>query len=682
MGRKQMRGHEYRLGYRPDLEGLRAVAILLVVAVHAGVPWLRGGFVGVDVFFVLSGFLITGLLVQEVSDTGRLRFAEFYVRRLRRLLPALLTMLLVVGTLASLLLAPAEQRGQSSAAAMAALWLSNIHFAFAPQSYFAPGTETNLFLHTWSLGVEEQFYLVWPALLVWLLGRDGERGVTRLKIGMFVVAATSFATCVWLSYQAPQLAFYTMPLRAWQFAAGALVWLHFKVPSATRSAPWWNRRPRMLHIIGWLGLTLIASAGVLFSADIPYPGGYALLPTLGAVAVVASGSLAAQPVGVSRLLSWRPLQWIGGISYSWYLWHWPILLLGHAITGSDAPLYRLAWVLLSLSLAWLSCRLIESPIRNRRQWLARPRMAIFGALALMLLANSLCVDWNNRAVERMQSPLMQRYAMAHGDAPAIYGMGCDDWYHSDTVHICAFGPADATHTAVLMGDSHAGQWFPAVARAFDRPGWRLLVLTKSSCPMVDEPFFYERIGKEYTVCSSWRARALAQVAKLKPDVVLLGTVDTDGFSKAQWIDGTTKVLAVLSPAVGHVYLLRDTPRLPFDGPDCLAKHAGRPAWLGLRHACSTRADDSLGDQVYRWLGEAAGRFANVSMLDMNAQICPGDICMAERQGMVVFRDGQHLTGSFAASLGPVLAGKLGIDAAKVGVEDTVGASPGTASASR
>jgi Predicted acyltransferases len=658
-----MRGHDYRLGYRADLEGLRAVAILLVVAVHAGVPWLRGGFVGVDVFFVLSGFLITGLLVQEVSDTGRLRFAEFYVRRLRRLLPALLAMLLVVGTLASLLLAPAEQLGQSSAAAMAALWLSNIHFAFAPQNYFAPGTETNLFLHTWSLGVEEQFYLVWPALLVWLLGRDGERGVARLKIGMFVVVVISFTACAWLSYKAPQLAFYMMPLRAWQFAAGALVWLYFKVPRAAMGTPWWDRHSGMLHAIGWLGLGMVALAGVLFGADIPYPGGYALLPTLGAVGVVAAGCVVMRPTGVSRLLSWRPLQWVGGISYSWYLWHWPILLLGRAVTGSDAPLYRVAWVLLSLVLAWLSCRFIESPIRNRRQWLARPRMAIFGALALMLVANSLCVRWYNHAGERMQSPAMQRYAMAHGDAPAIYGMGCDDWYHSDRVRVCAFGPANAAHTAVLMGDSHAGQWFPAVAKAFDRPGWRLLVLTKSSCPMVDEPFFYERIGKEYTVCSAWRTHALAQVAEIRPDVVLLGTVDTDGFSKAQWVDGTAKVLAVLSPAAGRIYLLRDTPHLPFDGPDCLAEHAGRPAWLGLRHACSAPADDARGDRIYRWLGEAASRFANVGMLDMNAQICPGGMCSAEHDGMAVFRDSQHLTGSFAASLGPVLAGKLGIDAA-------------------
>ena len=658
-----MKGHEYRLGYRADLEGLRAVAILLVVAVNAGVPWLRGGFVGVDVFFVLSGFLITGLLVQEASGTGRIRFAEFYVRRLRRLMPALLLMLLVVGMLGALLLAPAEQREQSSAAAMAALWLSNVHFAFARLDYFAPGTETNLFLHTWSLGVEEQFYLVWPALLVWLLGRDGERGVARLKVGMSVVLLASLATCVLLTYKAPQLAFYMMPMRAWQFAAGALVWLCFKLPGASVGMPWWSRHAALLRVVGWLGLLLVVAAGGLFSADIPYPGAYALLPTLGALGIVAAGCVAAPAVGVTRLLSWRPLQWIGGISYSWYLWHWPILLLGRALTGSDAPSYRACWVLLSLLLAWISCRFVEAPIRNRREWLLRPRMALFGALALMLVANSLCVRWYNQATGRMQSPAMQRFAMAHGDAPVIYGMGCDDWYHSDRVRICAFGPADAAHTAVLMGDSHAGQWFPAVAEAFNRPGWRLLVLTKSSCPMVDEPFFYARIGKEYTVCSTWRAHALARVAEIRPDVVLLGTVDTDGFSKEQWIEGTTSVLKAIAPATGHIYLLRDTPHLPFDGPDCLAEHAGRPAWLGLQHACRAPVDESAGDLVFRWLSQAARRFPHVSMLDMNAQICPGNTCSAVQHGMVVFRDNQHMTGSFAASLGQVLAGKLGLGAA-------------------
>lgn len=657
-----MRGHEYRLGYRADLEGLRALAVLLVVAVHAGVPWLRGGFVGVDVFFVLSGFLITGLLVREVSDTGRLRFAEFYVRRLRRLMPALLLMLLVVGMLAALLLAPSEQRSQSFAAAMAALWLSNIHFAFAQLDYFAPGTETNLFLHTWSLGLEEQFYLIWPALLVWLLGRGGTRGITRLKINMWWMVVASLAISMLLTYTAPQLAFYMMPMRAWQFAAGALVWLYCKVPDTSAATPRWGRYSA---VAGWLGLALIVMAGGLLNPDIPYPGAYALLPTLGAICIIAAGSVAATPTGVSRLLSWWPLQWLGGISYSWYLWHWPILLLGRALIDSDAPVYRTCCVLLSLLLAWISCRFVEVPIRNRREWLLRPRMAIFGVLALMLLASSLCMRWYNQVDMPILAPHVQDYAASHYDAPKIYDMGCDDWYHSDRVRICAFGSTNATHTAVLMGDSHAAQWFPAVSKVFDRAGWRLLVLTKSSCPMVDEPIFSSSIGREYTVCATWREHALKQVAALRPDVLLLGSAGYE-FTEAQWVEGTARVLDTLSPAVGHIYILRDTPRLPFDGPNCLTQQAVRSVRLGLRRTCTAPAASSYAERVYRWLGLAAARFANVSMLDMSQHVCPGGVCSAQWHGKVVFRDSQHLTGSFAASLEPVLAQKLGLEAGAKG----------------
>ena len=659
---------EYRLGYRSDIEGLRAVAILLVVAVHAGVPWLGGGFVGVDVFFVLSGFLITGLLTREISTTGRLRFPDFYVRRLRRLLPALVVMLVVIGGAAALLLAPAEQRGQASAAAMAALWLSNLHFALAPQSYFAAGTETNLFLHTWSLGVEEQFYLAWPALLVWLLGRDGAAGTRRLKTGMFVVIGASLVACVILTYRLPQLAFYMMPLRAWQFATGALVWLYFSAPGPISgrppSAP--TMRDRVVRWLGGLGLALIIGSAIFLNSNMPYPGAWALLPTVGAACVIAAGSQR-ELAGVSSWLSCKPMQAIGRVSYSWYLWHWPVLLLGHALTGSDRPGWRVLWVLLSLLLAAISYRYVESPIRHQRRWLLRPGAAILGALALMIAVNAGCIRWYDHAAARMQSPAFQRYAMAHADAPVIYAMGCDDWYHSDVVHPCSFGPANAMHTVVLMGDSHAGQWFPAVAEAFDRPGWRLLVLTKSSCPMVDEPVFYARIGREYTECATWREGALQQIAKLKPEVVVLGTADANGFTRKQWMAGTAKVLHVLSPSAGHVYVLRDTPQLPFDGPDCLAEHVGRPAWLGLQHACSAVPHDRHASDIYEWLSQAAGSFKNVSMLDMNAQICPGGTCSAELHGLVVFRDSQHMTASFAASLGTALRSRLaGADSAPSG----------------
>lgn len=656
-----MSSQEYRLGYRSDVEGLRAVAILLVVAVHAGVPWLTGGFVGVDIFFVLSGFLITGLLVQEITSTGRLRFIDFYVRRLRRLLPALLVMLLSVSVAAVLLLAPGEQRGQASAAAMAALWLSNIHFAFAKLDYFAPGTETNLFLHTWSLGVEEQFYLLWPALLAWLLGRDGHRGIARLKTGMFVVMTASLLTCIVLTYKAPQLAFYMMPLRAWQFSAGALIWLYFKVPGpGSIETLLHGRAVAVLRWTGWLGLAMVAVAGLTFDANMPYPGWLALLPTAGAVCIIAAGC-AGSSVGVSRALSWRPLQAIGRISYSWYLWHWPVLLLGHAITASNSPVLRAAWVAISLMLAIISYRYIESPIRRQRQLLTYRRATILGALVLMVVGNVFCIRWYNHASDRMHSPELRRFALAHADAPAIYRMGCDDWYHSDRLLVCTFGPKKAGHTAVLLGDSIAGQWFPAVAKVFTKPDWRLLVLTKSSCPMVDEPFFYGRIGRDYTECLVWRRRALQYIADIKPDVALLSTVSTDDFTRQQWIDGTIKVLNAISPSTGHIYLLRGTPHLPFDGPDCLAEHSGRPNWFSLRRACRAASENPHANRVYQWLQRASDRFGNVTTVNMNALICPHGVCAAERRGVIVFRDSQHMTATFAASLAPALAQRLHLE---------------------
>lgn len=658
----RMGAGRYRMAFRPDLEGLRAVAILAVVAVHAGVPWLRGGYVGVDVFFVLSGFLITGLLVNEVGETGRLRFVEFYVRRLRRLLPALVVLLLVVSAAASLLLSPAEQFQQSSAAAMAALWLGNFHFAFARLGYFSQGQETNLFLHTWSLGVEEQFYLIWPALLVWVMGRDTSSGLRRLKAAMSVVFVASLVGCIVLSYDAPRLAFYMMPLRAWQFAAGALVWIFFNPGAVGATLQLSDRWQSLTRAGGWLGLACIALAAATFGPQMAYPGIYALLPTLGAVAVIAAGSASREAGGVSQVLSLRPLQGIGRVSYSWYLWHWPILLLGRAATGSDDPLWRGVWVALSFLLAVLSYRFIESTTRHRQWWLSQPRASLYASLALMLLVCAVSLDGFGSPLYKKQPAAVALYQMARSDAPVIYGMGCDDWFHSDRIRICAFGPADAPHTAVLIGDSHAGQWFPAVSEVFARPGWRLLVLTKSACPMVDESFFYPRIGREYTECSTWRRHAMERVAELKPDMILMGSADSYGFTQRQWIEGTGKVLKVLAPAAGHVYILRNTPSLPFDGPNCLEQQVGRPTWLGSG-GCTVSLDKSSADLELDWLSRAASRYPNVRMLDMNASICPKGICSAELGGQVVFRDAQHLTARFAASLEPALASKLGIDAA-------------------
>lgn len=655
-----IRNDEYRLGYRGDIEGLRAIAILLVIGAHAGVPWLAGGFVGVDIFFVLSGFLITGLLVQEITDAGTLRFADFYIRRFRRLSPALVVMLLGSSLLASLLLAPVEQMPQATAAVSAAGWWSNIHFALERADYFSASTETNIFLHTWSLGVEEQFYLLWPAL-VYLLARNKSREIafSRLRTCMVSVIAMSLVLCVVLTYLQPQLAFYIMPLRAWQFAVGALVWLHFN-QGLGDAAVVRVRFSRILVAMGWLGLTALLGAGLLLNANLPYPSFYALIPTLGAACVIASGCRDAK-TGVGKLLARWPMQTIGRISYAWYLWHWPVLLLGHALTGSNVPEYRAVYVIVSLVFAFASYYCIEAPIRHQRWWMTHQRAAIYGTLMLIAFCIFCFLRWNGKAFSESHSQVQEKFVKAQLDAPIIYGMGCDEWYHSDRLTPCIFGPGKAAHTAVLVGDSIAGQWFPAMAALFVGPDWRLIVLTKSSCPMVDQSFFYPRIGREYTECAAWRKKALKEIAELKPDVALVSSAGTYGFTQKQWVDGSTKVLKEISSAAPKVFVFRPTPVLPFDGPDCLARYAERPDWLKLGSDCSATATKLPPHQVYAWLQQASEHLSNVQVVDVRDLVCRGGICSAERSGMVIFRDSQHITASFAASLAPRLRQLLSLN---------------------
>lgn len=654
---------DYRLGYRGDVEGLRAVAILLVVACHAKITWLAGGFVGVDVFYVLSGYLITGLLVQEIHTTGTFQFANFYARRLRRLLPALLLMLGVVCVLGRLLLAADGQDQQALAATSAALWLSNFHFAFANMDYFAPGAETNLFLHTWSLGVEEQFYLVWPLLVVLAMGAwagaKAQPGTTRLKHAFGVVFVLALALSLYWTWHAPRLAFYMMPSRAWQFALGALVFVIMGTPKYQTGT--WRLGPVWSVIAGWSGLAMILAAALLIDGSVPYPGYWALLPTLGTALVLVAGTGHAGWREANGWLRAKPMQALGRVSYSWYLWHWPVLLLGAELMNARSGWNRLSLVLLSLLIAAVSYWFFETPIRRNRKLIAKPGMAVFVGLAIMILSGSLALRWQSAAQARVKEPAQMRFAAAHFDAPVIYSIGCDDWYHSARVHICSFGDPHAKHTAIAIGDSVGLQWFPAYARVFDKPDWRLLVLTKSSCPMVDAPFFYRRISRKYTVCGEWRQAALKKVAALNPDIVVLGSTFTYPYTQRQWIDGTRDVLRALEGHAREIYIVRATPVLPFDGPSCLAPRSWLYRTLSGRAKCTSPAHAAQFDDAWRWLRVAVQPFQNVHLIDMNDDVCPHEICHAEIDGKIIYRDGMHMTASFASSLAPAVGKALGLE---------------------
>lgn len=622
--------------FRPDIEGLRAIAVTLVIGAHYAIPGFEGGFIGVDIFFVISGYLITGILMREYQETGRIALLRFYANRLRRLLPALATVLVISALLVKWLLPITEHPEHSKAAAMAGLWASNLFFAFTDVNYFAPETSNNAFLHTWSLGVEEQFYLVWPLLILlmapWMRGQP-----KRFAILWMVVVAMSLVTCLWLVRSQAVLAFYLMPTRAWQFAVGALAWLlaqHVR-PNVAQAASF-----------SWLGLALLALSLYMIDEATLYPSEWALLPTLASMALLWAGSTNAS-VPVVQSLSSAPMQVVGRLSYVWYLWHWPVLVIGQQILPIHGHWdYTVLAVGLSLLAAIATHHLIENPIRFGRLAQLHHSWQMGLALCLMVLLNSQMLRWNTEAHDGLARSSSTIAARATVDAPVIYQHGCDDWYHSDELKPCVYGKADAPKTALLLGDSIGAQWFPTLTAMLDHQHWRIVVLTKSSCPMVDEPFFYQRIGRDYTECSVWRDRVIQWVRQNPVQWIFMGSTASSDFTPEQWEQGTGRLLEQLAPHAERIYVIEANPTLAFDGPSCLRQRP--PEECGSAPASAPRYPE-----VAHYLQRAIEQQPKAHWLETSSYVCPNDQCSAQRRvngkETVVFRDSQHLTASFVAT---------------------------------
>jgi peptidoglycan/LPS O-acetylase OafA/YrhL/outer membrane biosynthesis protein TonB len=361
--------------FRGDIEGLRGISILFVLLFHAKIAGFNGGFVGVDVFFVISGFLITGLLLREVEQTGRISISQFYARRARRLLPAaalvLITTLLVSYLLLPSLLIP----GIAIDTAAAALYVSNINFAYHATDYFASTTVPSPILHFWSLSVEEQYYMFWPAIVL-LVTRKARRPRINIRIALLIIGIASFALALWLLRSNAPWAFFSLPTRAWELALGGLL-------AVSRTSL--ERIPRLAaRTLGWVGVTGVIVSGLLMKENAPFPGVPALLPTISAALVIIAGMQAIRSIP-TRLLQITPLRFFGRISYSLYLWHWPVLVIPAAL--SLTPLTLTQRILLAggaIGLAALTQRFIEDPIRKGRVIGIRPRWNLAAAMAVAM----------------------------------------------------------------------------------------------------------------------------------------------------------------------------------------------------------------------------------------------------------------------------------------------------------
>jgi peptidoglycan/LPS O-acetylase OafA/YrhL len=632
---------------RTDVEGLRAVAILLVVAFHAGVSGIKGGFIGVDVFYVLSGYLITGMLVREILEKSKLSLVQFYARRMRRLLPASALVLLVTLIAGIVLFSPEELGFAAHGARASALYMSNAYFAHAAGDYFSPRVATNPLLHTWSLSVEEQFYVFWPlVILLCLQVCKSMRGLTLAIIGLTVA---SLAASILLMKQHSTFAFYMLPSRAWEFGIGALAVLVPRNPIAGS------------RVLSWLGFVLILASAVFISSAMAFPGWIALIPVVGTVLTLIGG--AAQPwQGAGWLLSNPMMQWIGRHSYSWYLWHWPLLVIVAIVLPNTTVAGKLGAVTAALILAVFTHRFFENPIRFHPELVKRPVATLVAGGVIAALCVILATFALHFADRLGALPQIAALTRASHDITTMPRQKCVSEDDEEQLKTCTFGKISGTTTVVLFGDSHAIPWAEPMRRLADDRGWRLTTILKSGCSAAD--FSVEPNSTFAGECSRWRARAIANILETRPALVFVGSATNRLFRHADPARqaspamvaaierGTRGTLSSFSRAGIHVILIRDNPEFAFDVPSCLARSA-RHAWYAMG-SCEMPIAAVLDPAVATAEKSGTAGLNNIRYVDFTNRYCLHGRCGGMNGGQVMYRDTDHFTSSFAASLSGAL----------------------------
>jgi len=663
-------------GFRADIQGLRALAVLLVLVYHLWPGVLPGGYVGVDVFFVISGYLITGLLLREHERSGRISMWRFYARRLRRLLPAATATLVAVVVASVILLPEPYWRDIALEVLASALYVENWWLALQSVDYLAEGAVASPLQHYWSLSVEEQFYIVWPWVIAGaaLLASRRNAGI-RVAVGaaVAVVVLASLSHSVWLTREEAGVAYFATTTRVWELGLGA----------ALAVLPW---RPtaNVAKLLGWGGLTMVVAAAFVLDAETPFPGSIALLPTVGTAMAIAAGG-ARSGADASRLLESAPARFLGDISYSLYLWHWPVIVFHSHLTGGPPSLVGgVLLAALSIALAALSRRLIEEPaLRVGR---AEGLGAAPYALGAACIGISIALAFGQYVAADRGAPEPQ-VAVETGDAapgaavmqpgyrhsftPALnrakhdrpdVGMKCHGGLRdSEPNPGCVIGAEEARYDLVLVGDSHAWHWVPALVELVAPLDMRLHLMTKSACPFTLATL--SRNGKPYKECEDWNRAVVRYVESVQPDLVLSGAsanvaaLRQPGQSSARMVaEGFLPLWNEVLASGARILVIRDTPRFagPTDDPvRCLAREEGRIGECVVSRDRALKAPDE--DPALVAMRSAP---AGTHLVDMTDSICNPHACDPVVGGVLVLRDSHHLTATYARTLAPVLGREL------------------------
>ena len=620
-----------QLEHKPEIDGLRAIAVAAVVAYHAFPAAVPGGFVGVDIFFVISGYLITSLLVRERADTGRVDFFAFYARRMRRLLPALVAML--VGVMLLLVVLMGRHERLASDAASSSLWsllfAANLHFQATVGGYFDAAADTRPMLHLWSLAVEEQYYLIYPWLLVALLARVSA-APGRWLAGL---ASASFVLSEYWANVEPGMGFYQMPSRFWELAAGGLVALSPTVPAGRRSLP------------GLLpaGLALVLLACACTGRWGAFPGKAALPVVAGTAMVLLAIHRGAVAGPGASLLRSRPLVALGLVSYSLYLWHWPLLVMAQQARIEPAgPGLRVAACALALLLAILSWRFVETPVRR---WRIRNPVRWLGAGVLATMVAGGAIIGLSR-LDRVPAEARRISAFTRNDMPAINDACRFDQARTVDVPLpdhCNSRPAQVP-TFALWGDSHAMAWQPFAWRLAEAADASAAALTLNSCAPAKG-----RVDPGQSAnCERFNRQAMEWLARQPLDTIMIAqrwprALSADASVPAHLASRLDALAFALEELrhVRRVIVIGPLPTARRAAPDCIAlgweRECGIPRALHGQRAAP----------AWRRLEALALRYPNVVLLDPADYFCDTADCPPTRDGVGLYWDDNHVTASAA-----------------------------------
>ena len=681
-----------RPGFRPDIQALRAIAVLAVVLNHLSADWLTGGYVGVDVFFVISGFLISSHLDKEISSTGRVRLGRFYARRIRRLLPAALLVLALSVAAAYYLLPYPRWEATAHEAAASAMYWENWLLSAKSVDYSAANAQASLVQHYWSLSVEEQFYLVWPLLLLALFLIRRRRAQV---IGIALVGAAALAFSIYYTDASPNEAYFVTPGRAWEFAAGALVALRANRLVLPRAAA---------GVASRIGFAMIVTSAVLYNHDTPFPGYHALLPVAGTALVIVAGLRPGNQWHSPVTGSW-PVQMIGNISYSLYLWHWPLIMLAPFILSDvlDAGRMTTPWLLavlaVSLVLSYVSKVLIEDrgmSIGPLTRSTTLTFTAMIAGIAVVAVAAHLLNGAYDREVAAAQkkaevvetTPCHGGPALAGGKKcrdrfgpAAIIDMGPANQYYNKpaecrstdkhmvgdkrTTSICDFsGGKRKAPIAWLVGDSHAQQWQGPLFDLARENRWVLKTSLLGGCPFADIAFKgYRTVASDASkqACMNWTSEMSDVVADDRPAYVFTSFFareefaddGTDRSQTDQYRDGLEPYWRKWANAGARVFVLADP---PLNGKvrarDCVVLNPEDPLACAVDRKVA-HPEDPLTEAARRT------RVPDVSLIDLSNYFCDRERCYAVVGNVAVYFDSDHMNLEFSRSLKPMIAKAIG-----------------------